>query len=78
MPPLAEYALAIETALMTEFGSSHPKITIEPGRYPVGDAGLLRAEILSISKKSPQERERWVYLDAGLYNGLDETLGRPL
>jgi Pyridoxal-dependent decarboxylase, C-terminal sheet domain/PEP-CTERM motif len=27
-----------------------------------------------ISQKSPHERERWIYLDAGLYNGLDETL----
>jgi ornithine decarboxylase len=47
---------------------------IEPGRNLVGDAGLLRAEILLISRKSPHERERWVFLDAGLYSGLDETL----
>jgi ornithine decarboxylase len=74
VPPLAAYAEAIETALAAEFGDSRPSILIEPGRYLVGDAGLLRAEILLISRKSPHERERWVYLDAGLYNGLDETL----
>jgi ornithine decarboxylase len=34
---------------------------------------LLRTEILLISRKSDRERERWIYLDAGLYNGLDET-----
>jgi len=74
VPPLAAYAEAIETALATEFGGSRPRILIEPGRYLVGDAGLLRAEIVLISRKSLHERERWVYLDAGLYNGLDETL----
>jgi ornithine decarboxylase len=74
VPPLAAYAETIETALAAEFGRSRPRILIEPGRYLVGDAGLLRAEVLLISRKSPHERERWVYLDAGLYNGLDETL----
>jgi ornithine decarboxylase len=47
---------------------------IEPGRYLVGDAGLLRTQIVLIARKSPHERERCIYLDAGLYNGLDETL----
>jgi hypothetical protein len=65
-------------ALTAEFGGGRPRILIEPGRYLVGDAGLLRAEILLISRKSPHERERWVYLDAGLYNGLDETLGERI
>jgi hypothetical protein len=40
----------------------------------VGGAGLLRAEILLISCRSEYERARWVYVHAGLYNGLDETL----
>jgi ornithine decarboxylase len=71
---LEDYGAAIEAALQREFGAARPKILIEPGRYLIGDAGLLRSEILLISKKSPHERERWVYLDAGLYNGLDETL----
>jgi ornithine decarboxylase len=74
IPPLAEYAGAIETALKTHFGSSRPRVLIEPGRYLVGDAGVLRTEILLISRKSANERERWIYLDAGIYNGLDETL----
>jgi ornithine decarboxylase len=38
----------------------------------------LRTEILLISRKSPNERERWIYLDAGLYSGLDETLGERI
>jgi ornithine decarboxylase len=65
-------------ALTREFGAARPRIFIEPGRYLVGDAGLLRTEVLLISRKSPNEHERWVYLDAGLYNGLDETLNERI
>ena len=78
VPPLEAYAEAIEAALDREFGSARPQIIIEPGRYLVGDAGLLRTEIVLISRKSPHERERWIYLDAGLYNGLDETLNERI
>jgi ornithine decarboxylase len=74
VPPLGDYVEAIETALTAEFGASRPRIVIEPGRYLVGDAGVLRSEIVLIARKSPGERERWIYLDAGIYNGLDETL----
>ncbi len=65
-------------ALASQFGAARPRILIEPGRYLVGDAGLLRTEVLLISRKSAGERERWVYLDAGLYNGLDETLNERI
>jgi ornithine decarboxylase len=78
VPPLSEYAATIETALKREFGTARPRIFIEPGRFLVGDAGVLRTEVLLISEKSPHERERWVYLDAGLYNGLDETLNERI
>jgi ornithine decarboxylase len=78
IPQLTEYAGTIEMALTREFGAARPRIFIEPGRYLVGDAGLLRTEVLLISRKSPNEHERWVYLDAGLYNGLDETLNERI
>jgi ornithine decarboxylase len=76
--PLEAYADAIETALTKEFASSRPHIMIEPGRYLVGDAGVLRTEIVLIARKSAHELERWIYLDAGLYNGLDETLNERI
>ncbi len=76
--PLADYAEAIETALSVEFGGARPRILIEPGRYLVGDAGLLRTEVLLVSRKSTGECERWVYLDAGIWNGLDETLDEQI
>lgn len=78
IPPLAAYADAIEQGLTKEFGAARPDIMVEPGRYLVGDAGLLRTEILLISRKSTHEPERWIYLDAGIYNGLDETLNERI
>lgn len=74
IPPLEDYAERIEAALVREFGTARPRILIEPGRYLVADAGLLRTEVLLISRKSARAHERWVYLDAGRYNGLNETL----
>ena len=78
VPALAAYAKAIETALRVHFGSSRPQILVEPGRYMAGDAGLLRSEVLLIARKSRHARERWVYLDAGRYNGLPETQGERI
>jgi ornithine decarboxylase len=70
--------MPIEAALAREFGGSRPRLLTEPGPYLVGDAGLLSTEIVLISKKSAHERERWVYLGAGLYNGLYETLNERI
>jgi len=76
--PLAAYADAIDSALRENFAGSRPDILIEPGRYLVGDAGVLRAEVLLIAKKSRRAEKRWVYLDAGRYNGLAETQGERI
>lgn len=78
IPPLAAYAAVIETALRTHFGSARPEIVIEPGRYLVGDAGVLRSEVLLVARKSRHAAKRWVYLDAGRYNGLAETQGERI
>jgi ornithine decarboxylase len=60
------------------FGSARPRTIIEPGRYLIGDAGLLRSRVLLVAQKSRHTRHRWVYLDAGRYNGLPETLGERI
>jgi ornithine decarboxylase len=78
IPPLAVYAETIETALRDNFGDARPRLIIEPGRYMVADAGILRAQVLLIAEKSRHARRRWVYLDAGRYNGLPETLGERI
>jgi ornithine decarboxylase len=51
---------------------------IEPGRYLIADAGLLRTEVLLIARHGNHDRRRWVYLDAGRYNGLAETQGEAI
>jgi len=75
IPPLDTYAEVIHGALTRYFGGARPDIIIEPGRHLVADAGVLRATVLLISSKSPHTKTRWVYLDAGRYNGLAETQG---
>ena len=78
IPPLRVYAEVIHGALMKHFGGSRPQIAIEPGRYLVADAGILRASVLLIARKAAGARRRWVYLDAGRYNGLAETQGERI
>lgn len=78
LPPLSDYAEAIDAALKLSFGGARPRTIIEPGRYLVGDAGLLRSRVLLIAEKSRHARHRWIYLDAGRYNGLPETLGERI
>ena len=78
IPPLASYAEAIMSAISEHFGATPPQIMIEPGRYLVADAGLLRAEVLLIARHGNHDRRRWVYLDAGRYNGLAETQGEAI
>ncbi|MDP3645617.1 MAG: type III PLP-dependent enzyme [bacterium] len=71
--PVASYASAILKAMSTHFGSELPQIIIEPGRSLVGDAGIIEAEVVLISKKSYGDDVRWVYLDIGKFGGLAET-----
>jgi ornithine decarboxylase len=78
VPGLERYAETIDTALTTHFGSARPQVLLEPGRYMVGDAGVLRSEVLLVAERPHQGGHRWVYLDAGRYNGLAETQGEMI
>jgi ornithine decarboxylase len=40
----------------------------------VGNAGVIEAEVVLISKKSNDDNVKWVYLDIGKFNGLAETM----
>ena len=72
---LESYADIIRASMEKNFGEDEwPRIIVEPGRSMVGDAGIVRAEIVLISKKIDSEFEpRWVYLDIGKFSGLVET-----
>ena len=72
--PVRTYGDAIFTALRRHFGNQIPETIIEPGRGMVGNAGMIEAEVVLISKKSDDDEVKWVYLDIGKFNGLAETM----
>ncbi len=74
-PPLACYGEAIEQALTDAFGARRPRTVIEPGRGIAGDAGILVTSVLSVVWR---DGVRWVYLDAGVFSGLVETLDEAI
>jgi len=75
---LEDYSEKIMTAMAYYFGDELPEIILEPGRSLVGDAGVIQAEVVLISKKSAYEDKRWVYLDIGKFSGLAETMNEAI
>src|SRR3569623_1844951 len=78
VPAVAAYGAAIQLALKASFGAKQPEIIIEPGRYMVGDAGVLETEVVLVSQKSYEDDRRCVYLDVGRFGGLAEVEGEAL
>jgi ornithine decarboxylase len=74
VPAAEEYGRSIFAALRRHFGNRIPETIIEPGRGMVGDAGVLKAEVVLVSKKARDDEKRWVYLDVGKFGGLAETM----
>ncbi len=72
------YAAEIIRFLKEDFGEELPEIILEPGRFMAGDAGVLVTEVVLISKKSEANQYSWVYLDAGKFGGLIETLDESI
>jgi ornithine decarboxylase len=78
-PGIDEYGSAIRRALQRRLGSEFKgDVLIEPGRYLVGDAGVIEAEVVLIAERSCEPGRRWVYLDIGMFNGLAETLDEAI
>ncbi len=74
-PPFAAYGAAIERSLDRHFPRRRPATLIEPGRGIVGDAGVLVASVIGIAERGDR---RWVFLDAGVFSGLVETLDEAI
>jgi ornithine decarboxylase len=72
------YAGAIMQAMTKHFGNRLPSMIVEPGRYMVGDAGVIEAEVVLVSRKAYDDERRWVYLDIGRFGGLAETEGEAI
>jgi ornithine decarboxylase len=78
VPSVDEYGQAIFGALRRHFGNRIPETIIEPGRGMVGDAGVIKTEVVLISRKSADDPTRWVYLDIGKFGGLAETMDEAI
>jgi len=78
VPGLDEFSLAIMGAMTRHFGNALPEMLIEPGRFIVGDAGVVSAEVVLVSRKDRKDPVRWVYLDIGRFGGLAETEGEAI
>ena len=78
VPAAQAYGRAIFTALRKHFGNQIPETIIEPGRGMVGNAGVIKSEVVLISKKAENDNVRWVYLDIGKFGGLAETMDEAI
>ena len=78
VPTVKTYGASIFRALRKHFGNRIPETIIEPGRGMVGNAGVIEAEVVLVSRKSNEDDVRWVYLDIGKFGGLAETMDESI
>ena len=78
VPAACAYGEAIFEALRKHFGNDIPRTIIEPGRGMVGNAGVIKSEVVLISRKADNDNVRWVYLDIGKFGGLAETMDEAI
>ena len=78
VPEASAYGGAIRAALTRHLGPALPDLIAEPGRYLVGDAGVIVAEVVLVSHKGDADGRRWVFLDIGKFGGLAETMDEAI
>lgn len=78
VPEVTAYAERIRAGLARFFDEAPRNLIIEPGRSLCGDAGVLETEVVLVSRKDQAADRRWVYIDAGRFNGLAETEGEAI
>ncbi len=78
VPHIEHYGRAIGAALHRHLQGLPVRVLCEPGRYVAGDAGVLRAKVVLVSRKAYGDEHRWVYLDVGRFGGLAETEGEAI
>lgn len=71
-PTPSAFAEVVFAACRRHFGNNWPRLMIEPGRAVAGPAGVFVASVVLADRREP-EGVRWVYLDAGRFQGLAET-----
>jgi ornithine decarboxylase len=77
VPGIEAFGHAIMGAMTKHFGNALPEMIVEPGRFIVGDAGVVSAEVVLVSRRGA-DPVRWVYLDIGRFGGLAETEGEAI
>ena len=77
VPEIDRFTAAIMRAMTRHFGNDLPEIVVEPGRFIVGDAGVVQSEVVLVTRKG-NDPVRWVYLDIGRFGGLAETEGEAI
>ena len=78
VPGIDAFGNAIMGAMTRHFGNALPEMLVEPGRFIVGDAGVVSAEVVLVSRRAKNDPVRWVYLDIGRFGGLAETEGEAI
>ncbi|SHJ57303.1 ornithine decarboxylase [Roseomonas rosea] len=78
VPEIDAFGDAIMGAMAKHFGNALPDIVVEPGRFIAGDAAVVSAEVVLVSRKAKDDPVRWVYLDIGRFGGLAETEGEAI
>ncbi len=75
-PPLDKIFATIRDGMqhLSELAAGPLEFIAEPGRYLVADHGAIRAHVQRLSSRHllDGEREHWLYLSTGKYNGLYE------
>ena len=78
VPEVEQLAALIQKMITKQFRDQLPTVMVEPGRYIIAEAGLVRSKIVLVATKSRGAKERWVYLDVGTYGGLAETMDEAI
>ncbi|MEO5356685.1 MAG: type III PLP-dependent enzyme [Nitrospirae bacterium YQR-1] len=71
VPGVEKIEQNIDTIIRQRF-SADVEIYLEPGRSMVGDAGIM---VSRVTGKAQRLNEKWLYIDAGVFNGLMESIG---
>ena len=71
VPSLATIGCGVMRTVDELFGARPPRLCAEPGRALVGAAGTLVCSVIGRARRGDGT---WVYLDAGVFNALMETI----
>ncbi|OGK09908.1 hypothetical protein A2767_01800 [Candidatus Roizmanbacteria bacterium RIFCSPHIGHO2_01_FULL_35_10] len=73
IPTINEIGQVINQSIRKHFKdkTNSLRITLEPGRGLVGDAAIMTT---TVTGKAVRGKEKWIYIDVGILNGLMETI----